>query len=243
MIKLKQLVKPGIDWLLANGFTRGAYDFALPFGIYNDNVLEALKELGIRTDRTVMIGMTAIPADDLLEISPQGPNGDGYPDGINYTTYAKAKTMVDNTIAAKVSTFFMMHEIADTPTDGLEWATTDFTQFIKYLVQTKTVTETVDQWYNDVHGLTYSEINCNPWIVLKSTSSKNTLNSLETSTITADLTHNSNGEDISPLGHIPDGIVTKITSDSLGKINPNKSNYTKRKSQNHIHCRHTKWYI
>jgi peptidoglycan/xylan/chitin deacetylase (PgdA/CDA1 family)/methionine-rich copper-binding protein CopC len=217
--QLKAIVKPGIDWLLANGFTRGAYDFALPFGLYNDNVLEALKELGVRTDRTVMIGMTAIPADDLLEINPQGPNGDGYPNGGNYTTYDKAKTMVDNTIAAKVSTFFMMHEITDTPASGLEWAKTDFTQFIKYLVQTNITTESVDQWYNDIQGLTFSEINCNPWIVLNSTTSKNTLNSLETSTITADLTHNSNGEDISSQGHIPDGIVTKITSDSLGTVN------------------------
>ena len=218
--QVKAIVKPGIDWLLANGFTRGAYDFALPFGMYNDNVLEALKELGIRTDRTVMIGMTAIPADDLLEISPQGPNGDGYPNGGNYTTFAKAKTMVDNTIAAKVSTFFMMHEITDTPASGLEWATTDFTQFIKYLVQTNIVTESVDQWYNDIHGLTFSEINCNPWIVLKTATSQNTLNSLSTATITADLTHNSNGEDISAQGHIPDGIVIKTTSDSLGTVNP-----------------------
>ena len=218
--QVKAIVKPGIDWLLANGFTRGAYDFALPFGLYNDNVLQALKELGIRTDRTVMIGMTAIPADDLLEICPQGPNGDGYPNGGNYTTFAKVKTMVDNTIAAKVSTFFMMHEITNTPSDGLEWATSDFAQFVKYLNQTKIETETVDQWYNEIHGLTYSEINCNPWIVLKSTTSKNTLNSLETSTITADFTHNSNGEDISSKGHIPDGIVTKITSDSLGNVNP-----------------------
>jgi peptidoglycan/xylan/chitin deacetylase (PgdA/CDA1 family)/methionine-rich copper-binding protein CopC len=218
--QVKAIVKPGIDWLLTNGFTRGAYDFALPFGLYNDNVLEALKELGIRTDRTVMIGMTAIPADDLLEISPQGPNGDGYPNGGNYTSFAKAKTMVDNTIDAKVSTFFMMHEITATPASGLEWSTADFTQFLSYLVQTKIVTETVDQWYNDIHGLTSSEINCNPWIVLKTTTSNDTLNSLTTSTITADFTHNSNGEDISSQGHIPDGTVTKITSDSLGTVNP-----------------------
>jgi peptidoglycan/xylan/chitin deacetylase (PgdA/CDA1 family)/methionine-rich copper-binding protein CopC len=218
--QVKAIVQPGIDWLLANGFTRGAYDFALPFGLYNDNVLEALKELGIRTDRTVMIGMTAIPADDLLEISPQGPNGDGYPNGGNYTTFAKAKTMVDNTIAAKVSTFFMMHEITATPASGLEWAIADFTQFIQYLVQTNIVTESVDQWYTDIQGLTSGEVNCNPWIVLNSTTSQNTLNSLTTSTITADLTHNSNGEDISSQGHIPDGIITKITSDSLGTISP-----------------------
>ena len=52
---IKDVIQQGIDWLLANGFTRGAYDFALPFGSYNDMVLEALKECGVQTDSTVYV--------------------------------------------------------------------------------------------------------------------------------------------------------------------------------------------
>ena len=217
---IKAVIQQGINWLLANGFTRGAYDFALPFGSYNNMVLEALKECGIQTDRTVMLRMTGIPTDDLLEISQEGPNGDGYPNGENYTTLTQAEKFVDDTIQNKVSTFVMMHMITDSPASGLEWATSDFTSWIAYIAQSGVETETVDQWYNDVNGLTFSEVNYSPWIILNESIQTNSLPVNSSSIITADFSHNSNGEDISALGSIPDGLAVNFSTNSPGTVNP-----------------------
>lgn len=217
----KQIIQGGINWLLANGFTRGAYDFALPWGQYDANVLEALKECGIHTDRTIMLGMTGSPAGDLLQICQEGPNGgtsENDPGDGAYTTYQQADQFVDDTIQSQSSTFVMMHEIVTTPTVDkvTEWSTADFTKWIAYIVKTGIETDTVDEWYNSL--VSYTPVNYGPWIVLKETSSNTT--SYGTSNIIADFNHNSDGQDISSSGHVPNGLITKFSCDSLGTVNP-----------------------
>ena len=61
-----------------------------------------------------------------------------------------------------------------------------------------------------------------PWLVLNITANPTSTNN--SSTITADLTHNSNGEDTLALGHVPDNILVNFTT-SLGTIT--SSAYTK----------------
>ncbi|MGB7968597.1 MAG: Ig-like domain-containing protein, partial [Methanobacterium sp.] len=98
--------------------------------------------------------------------------------------------------------------------------TADFTNWIAYIAQTGVETETVDQWYNDVSGLTFSQVNYSPWIVMNVSANPSSILNSSTSIVTADFTHNSNGDDISTLGSIPDGLVVNFTSDSLGTVNP-----------------------
>jgi peptidoglycan/xylan/chitin deacetylase (PgdA/CDA1 family)/methionine-rich copper-binding protein CopC len=221
--EIKAIVKEGMDWLVANGFGDGADHFALPWGQYNDNVLQALKELGVKTDRTVMLRMTALPADDLLQITQLGPNG-GEP-GVtpDYTSAELMNKFIDDTIESKTSTFDMFHEIVDNPVEGREWATSDFKTWIEHIVQTGIATKTVTEWYNSIAGLTYSNVNYSPWIVLGGSTSTNPVQVSATSTITADFTHNSNGEDISQQGHIIDGTLVNFVSDTLGTVNPSSS--------------------
>ena len=148
-----------------------------------------------------MLGMTSIPADNFLEISQEGPDGDGYPDGANYTTLTEAENLLTDTIQNKVSTFVMMHMIDDSPASGIEWATFDFTNWIAYIAQSGVGTETRNQWYNDVSGLTFSNVNYSPWIVMNVSANPNSILNSSTSIITADFTHNSNGEDICSRKH------------------------------------------
>ena len=218
--QIKTIVQSGMDWLIANGFGDGADHFALPWGQYNDNVLEALRELGVKTDRTVMLRYTTTPADDLLQICQEGPNGGDPINTPEYTPYTLMNKFVDNAIESKTTMFVMLHEITDNPTLGRQWATSDLTQFIQHIVQTGIETENIDQWYNDTIGVNYSIVNYSPWIVLSGSASTNSVPVSGISTITADLTHNSDGQDISSLGHIPDGIKTNFVSDSLGTVNP-----------------------
>ena len=218
--QIKTIVQAGMDWLIANGFGDGADHIALPWGQYNDNVIEALQELGVKTDRTVMLRYTTTPADDLLQISQEGPNGGDPIETPEYTPYTLMNKFVDNTIESKTTMFVMLHEIVSDPTLGRQWATSDFTQFIQHIVQTGIETENVDNWYNDMIGVNYSNVNYGPWIVLSGSTSSNSVPVLGTSTIIADLTHNSDGQDISSLGQILDGININFSSGSLGTVNP-----------------------
>ncbi|WP_223791937.1 Ig-like domain-containing protein [Methanobacterium spitsbergense] len=59
------------------------------------------------------------------------------------------------------------------------------------------------------------------WLVLTTTSDPNTINTGETSNITADLLHDQDGVYQDPAGgHVPDGIVVNFASDALGTVNP-----------------------
>ena len=218
---IKATVQGGINWLLANGFTRGAYNLAYPWGWYNSMVLEALKECNIQTARTVMLRNTATPADNLLQLTQEGPEGMNYPDGPNYTTLALAEDFVTNTIQSKTSTIVMMHQIISVPQTGSDWATADFANWIAYIAQNvaqnKIEMDTIDGWYNSL--IPEGTVNYSPWIVMNVASSTNPLINGK-STVTADFTHNSAGQSVSAQGHIPDGIVTNFSSDSLGTVNP-----------------------
>jgi hypothetical protein len=61
----------------------------------------------------------------------------------------------------------------------------------------------------------------NPWIVLTITKTYGTINVGGTSTITADLLHDSNGIYHNPVnGHVPDGIIINFSNGTIGNVNP-----------------------
>ncbi|ADZ09799.1 polymorphic outer membrane protein [Methanobacterium lacus] len=61
-------------------------------------------------------------------------------------------------------------------------------------------------------------VNIDPWIVLKISSSKNPINPSESSIITANLKYNSNNQDTSSLGAVPDDEVFFTSNNNLGNI-------------------------
>ncbi len=72
----------------------------------------------------------------------------------------------------------------------------------------------------------YGLFNINPWIVLQVISNPTQIVTGATSTITAYLTINSNGQNTTllyPGSSIPDGILVNFTSDLLGSVNPAQS--------------------
>ena len=217
---VKSILQTGIDWLKNNGFDRGADHFALPWGKYNDMVLQAMREVGIKTDRTVLLRMTGTPTDDLLQISQEGPYGYDDTGAGHYTTLTDAEQFIIDAIQSNASIFVMMHEIVAVPLNTSSWDTANFSAWMAYINQTGIMTQTVDQWYNDVSGLTFSPVNYSPWLILNETASINPIQKSGVSTITADFTHNSNGEDTSSGGHIPDGLTVNFSSDTLGSVNP-----------------------
>ena len=90
-------------------------------------------------------------------------------------------------------------------------------------------TTATDIWKSSALGT----LNYNPWIVLNVNASPSTINTGQTSTITADLTKNSNNEDTTTLypgKYVPDGITANFSSDSKGSVNPTSNTSTNGKA-------------
>lgn len=60
-------------------------------------------------------------------------------------------------------------------------------------------------------------VDADPWLILTISANPTSVPFGSTSTITASVTTNSNGQDTSGIGHIPDGILIKITTD-IGNV-------------------------
>lgn len=74
-------------------------------------------------------------------------------------------------------------------------------------------------------------IKADPWLVLKVDVSPNGFNPSSGSTITADLTYNSNGVDTSAQGHVPDGIEATFSSTPSGYVSPTSDNTVNGKAE------------
>ncbi len=99
-------VQTAINWLNSNGFGDGAYYFARPYGSYDDEVLDVLRQLGIKIHRTVEDGYITNPPADLLRLPDKEINGvDGY------HTLAQAKSIVDGAISTNTTAIILLHEI------------------------------------------------------------------------------------------------------------------------------------
>ena len=78
--------------------------------------------------------------------------------------------------------------------------------------------------FDDQGTVTYD-----PWIILNINANPSSISTVSSSTITADLTKNSNNQDTSilyPGQYLPDGIPVNFSSDSLGSVNPSTNTTT-----------------
>ncbi len=132
-------IQTAITWLNNNGFGDGAYYFASPYGKYDDEVLAILRQLGVKTHRTITEGTITNPADDLLQLPDKIIGG-------NFTL-AQAKAIVDEAIETKTTIFILLHEITPTNSSDTQWTITNFSDLMAYINQTGVITLTNDQWY------------------------------------------------------------------------------------------------
>ena len=146
-------LQPTIDWLIQNGFADGAYHLAYPYGQYNNNVVQVVSSLGIKTARIVDWG--TITSD-----------GHTYPYGepLNYlelpiilmrsdTTTNDWQSELDHSISQSGTAIFLFHDIVTGNTNFLEDVTvTTFRTAIEYIAQTGVRTLTISQWYDEINN-------------------------------------------------------------------------------------------
>ena len=88
---------------------------------------------------------------------------------------------------------------------------------------TRTVDATDNWWGSNTSpsDMLFGLVSYDPWIVLTITKSHETINVGGTSTITADLLHDSNGVYHNPAnGNVPDGIIINFSNNAYGDVNP-----------------------
>lgn len=135
------------EFLLNNGFTRGANHIAFPLGATNDTVSAMLERNGFNTGRKATDRTQTVPVADMFKLDA-------------YTikaadSLATVKGYVDTAITKGSTSILMIEGLADSSPSAQEWLTSDYQALIDY-IKTKVSSNqldvvTVSEWYN---GLT-----------------------------------------------------------------------------------------
>ena len=141
-------IQSAITWLNTNGFSDGAYHFAIPYGYYNDAVIQVCSQLGLKTARTVdWATISTNPSDiDFLELPCVILRSDT-------SSPSEWQSWFDYSRATETNTIVLIHDIKPSADGVYETITTStFTQFIQYLAQSGFKTLNINQWYNEMKG-------------------------------------------------------------------------------------------
>lgn len=147
----KDKVRQCIDWLNANGYSDGAYHIAYPRGEYDAGVIQAMKDLGMKTGRSVRNGQqhTYHAVDDYFQLTIRSMG--------SVVDISTAKSYVDAAILMGVTCIFMFHQIPVDDTantvdaqPSLAFSQSKFQQLVDYVVERKVDTPTMDEWYQGI---------------------------------------------------------------------------------------------
>jgi uncharacterized protein YjdB len=133
------------NWLLANGWTRGAYQVAYAGGSYNDQLIESLKAIGVQTARTSQYGVITNPISDYYKLKTINVLY-----GLDYV-----KRQIDEAVRTGSSVILMIHGINETAAQYVT-SIADFQAIVDYASQysnqgSLNVT-TVSEWYQSLAG-------------------------------------------------------------------------------------------
>lgn len=156
---IKPLVQDYLDnqnWLLQNGWTRGAYHAAYPSGYYSMELIDYLKGIGVKTARTVNYGLTTAPVED--------PQYGCYLLPVQFVedgNAASVKAYIDKAVSLRETGILMIHKVEDNPGD-LVITTSDFQQIVdyaqKYVNSSQLEVLTMSEWYYQMNSEVSLEI-------------------------------------------------------------------------------------
>ena len=128
------------DWILSNGWTRGAYHVCYPSGGFSDDLIDILKGMGVLTGRSVINGIQSVPVDDFFRIPVQW---------VGAGNVAQVEDSIDSAIVTGKTIVLMLHRVM--PTEGdLVTLTSDFQEIVDYvnLNSASIAVMTMSEWYN-----------------------------------------------------------------------------------------------
>jgi peptidoglycan/xylan/chitin deacetylase (PgdA/CDA1 family) len=130
------------NWLLLNGWTRSAYHAAYVGGVYNIDLIDYLKGIGVKTGRAAWSG--GMPANDLYQIQCID---------VSLNSLTACETEVDKAVSSKSTLVFSIHKI-NTAGGSYVIKTPDFQSLVdyvsKYALEDKLVVTTISEYYNSL---------------------------------------------------------------------------------------------
>jgi peptidoglycan/xylan/chitin deacetylase (PgdA/CDA1 family) len=139
------------DWLLANGFDRGAYHVAYPYGSQNAAVLAAMAACGMKTGRSVTSAYQRTPPSNRYILASKSI-------GDSAVTLTEAKECINTAIINGQSMFLLFHQLVAADPGASQWLISDFRALIDYLVERKVECVTIDEWYEGLTNPRYRSL-------------------------------------------------------------------------------------
>jgi peptidoglycan/xylan/chitin deacetylase (PgdA/CDA1 family) len=130
------------EWIIANGWTRGAYHACYPSGAFSDELITILQGMGVLTGRSIIDGIQAIPVTDFFRIPVQYVETE-------HGMVAEVKASIDSAIASGGTVVLMIHRVM--PTDGnLVTTRADLQSIVNYVLSKSNniAVMTMSEWYN-----------------------------------------------------------------------------------------------
>ncbi|MDP4091939.1 MAG: polysaccharide deacetylase family protein [Bacillota bacterium] len=143
-------------WLDQNGWTRASQHVCYPSGSYNEQVINLLKSIGVKSARTTEYGIQPTPVFNMYRLKIVFISRD--------TLVSDIEKQVDEAVATGSTIIFMLHRVEDSPimtndTEGynaLAVSTANFQAIVNYVKQLSDAgsisVETISQWYNEYIG-------------------------------------------------------------------------------------------
>jgi peptidoglycan/xylan/chitin deacetylase (PgdA/CDA1 family) len=128
-------IQGGIDFLNANGFSKGSQFLGYPLGGYNDNVIRVAQSLGIKSARSILQRYEGNPVENLLTVG-EWPIAAA-------TSTAGFSAKIDEAIQSGTSIITMIHA---------DFNATVLGEILTY-ASTRIECMTYDQWYEQVVGI------------------------------------------------------------------------------------------
>lgn len=136
--EVEQKIGDAKDALINGGYPRAARHVAYPGGAFNDTVLAAMQNLGMKTGRIVQSRDQTAPIDQQYVLNTYNIKMS--------ISLATAQSYIDDVISRNSTAILVFHDIQASPSsDG--WTPSNFQALIDYILAKKVDVVTIDEWY------------------------------------------------------------------------------------------------
>jgi len=139
------------NWLISQGWTRGAYHAAYPFGAYSEQLIDILKEIGVKTCRTTWGDAQSLPVESLYKLK-----------SFNIMTEEKLiKDEIDGTVDNNYTLILMIHGVGATANEytvktSIFQSVVDYAS--QYVQQGKLDVMSISEWYNSLSQVSVESV-------------------------------------------------------------------------------------
>ncbi len=132
------------NWLIQNGWTRGANHISYPTGFYDSEIVEIAKSIGAKTAKGDDYGIQSIPVEDIYNLKSIKIGKDIPIDFV--------KAEIEKSINTGSTLIITVHKVVETPTLGFDVSLEYFEELVNFIYKKNAIgtveVMTISQWYD-----------------------------------------------------------------------------------------------